>query len=132
MDLAGATYPETFKGADLLQPDGISIVPALNGKPLPERDFFFEHQTACAVISGDWKLVRAGQGWAWELIYLKDDPFEQKNFANSHPEKVAELEKKWMQWADENCVLPLSPSGLSWNKRIEKYTELNPNQNGRD
>jgi arylsulfatase len=130
LDLAGATYPETFKGADLLQPDGISIVPALNGKPLPERDFFFEHQTACAVISGDWKLVRAGQGWAWELIYLKDDPFEQKNLANSHPEKVAELEKKWMQWADENCVLPLSPSGLSWNKRIDKYTELNPDQNG--
>ena len=94
--------------------------------------FFFEHQTACAVISGDWKLVRASRSSAWELIHLEEDPFEENDLAKSHPEKVTELEKKWTKWAEENQVLPLNPSGLSWNERIDKYTELNSDQDGRD
>ena len=132
LDLAGTAYPRMFKGAELAWPDGISLVPTLIGNPLPERDFFFEHQTACAVISGDWKLVRASRSSAWELIHLEEDPFEENDLAKSHPEKVTELEKKWTKWAEENQVLPLNPSGLSWNERIDKYTELNSDQDGRD
>ena len=39
-------------------PGGRTILPALKGKKLSKRDLFFEHQTSCGIISGDWKLVR--------------------------------------------------------------------------
>ena len=75
---------------------------------------------------------RQSRSSAWERIHLEEDPFEENDLAKSHPEKVPELEKKWTKWAEENQVLPLNPSGLSWNERIDKYTEFNSDQDGRD
>ena len=68
----------------------------------------------------------------WELYNINEDPFEQKNLAKTSPEKVMSLEKKWNSWGEQNNVLPLNPKGLSWNKRVDKYTKLNPDQLGLD
>ena len=132
LDLAGIKYPSTFNGLGIAPTDGISVVPALRNAALPKRDFFFEHQTSCAVISGTWKLVRFSSGWSWELINLNEDPFELNDVSKAHPEKVTELEEKWNVWAEKNQVLPLNSKGLTWNKRVEKYTTLYPIQDGRD
>ena len=132
LDLAGIEYPKAFNGVEIAPPDGISVVPVLRNETLAERDFFFEHQTACSAISGDWKLVRLSRSWPWELINLKEDPFEQKDVSKAYSEKVVELEKKWNVWGQKNNVLPLSPKGLSWNKRVKKYTEQYPVQDGRE
>ena len=132
LDLAGIKYPSTFNGLGIAPSDGISVVPALKNVALPKRDFFFEHQTSCAVISGAWKLVRFSSGWSWELINLNVDPFELNDVSKAHPEKVAELEEKWNAWGKKNQVFPLNPKGLSWNKRVEKYTKLYPVQDGRN
>ena len=71
-------------------------------------------------------------GASWELINLKEDPFEQEDLSRSYPEKVTELEKKWILWGEKNNVLPLNTKGLSWNDRIKKYTELYPDQDGQE
>lgn len=132
LDLIGVEYPSNFKDEKIDSLDGISLVPAFKNEGLMERDFFFEHQTASSVISGDWKLVRLSSGAPWELINLKEDPFEQEDLSGSYPEKVTELEKKWIFWGEKNNVLPLNAKGLYWNDRVKKYTELFPDQDGQD
>ena len=130
LDLAGVLQPGTFQGKTLPNPpfDGISLVPAFQKKALPARDFFFEHQTSCAVISGHWKLVRSSFRSPWELIDLKADPFEQNDLAEKYPERVSQLETRWTQWAKANQVLPLE--SLDWDPRIKYYRELYPDQSG--
>ncbi|MDZ8117042.1 arylsulfatase [Pontiella agarivorans] len=128
LDLAGVEYPETFHGEPISGPDGISLLPALRGDSLPERDLFFEHQTSCAVISGDYKLVRVDSRTPWELIDLKADPFETTDLSSRYPEKAIELEKKWTAWATRNHVFPLEER--EWKERVIYYKEKYPDQRG--
>ncbi|MDD7986162.1 arylsulfatase [Lentisphaera marina] len=132
LELADVDYPKSFNGEEIASVDGVSLLPNINNDKKITRDFFFEHQTSCAIISGDWKLVRMNNNVSWELYNISEDPFEHKNLAKSNPEKVMSLEGKWHAWGEQNNVLPLNPKGLSWNKRVEKYTKLNPDQLGLD
>lgn len=65
--------------------DGISIVPALQGKAPKPRDYFYwefhEGGFAQAVRRGDWKLVRQA-GKAPELYDLSSDPSEHNDLAS--------------------------------------------------
>ena len=84
--------------------DGISIVPALEEKPL-RRDAIFCHfpvynnvgaRPGTWVRKGDWKLLRFwfdgdGQTDTFELYNLKDDIGERNNLAARMPERVKEL-----------------------------------------
>lgn len=130
LDFAGLSYPATFKGEAIDSPDGISLLPALKGETLPARDLFFEHQTASAVISKDWKLVRISVNDPWELYNLTSDPFEQNDVSKAHPEVVKHLETKWTQWAEQNNVFPLETR--PWRERVKYYTEKYPDQDGID
>jgi arylsulfatase A-like enzyme len=103
-------YPTLLEMAGLKphpgQPlDGVSIVPALKGQPLPREAIFchFPHyvQATGAVPSayvrqGDWKLIRDfcdhdDQRDRFELYNLRDDLGEAHNLAETMPQKVAEL-----------------------------------------
>ena len=57
VDLAGAKYPTQYQGNDIQPMEGVSLVPAFQGKPLPERAIFWEHEGNRAVRQGKWKLV---------------------------------------------------------------------------
>jgi arylsulfatase len=124
LEIAGLGYPTHFRGMEMDQLDGISLTPSLRGKRLPERDLFFEHQSASSVISGDYKLVRANKNSDWKLYDLSKDPFEEKDLADKMPSKKIELEEKWTAWAEENKVFPLE--SRPWGKRIKHYRELQP------
>lgn len=87
--------------------DGISILPALQGKPL-ERDAIFTYfphnpsvpdwlPPAVSVHRGDWKLIRIFHGGdngqhRWKLFHLSDDIAEQRDMAAEHPEMVEEMD----------------------------------------
>lgn len=85
--------------------DGISIVPALQGKPLGRDTIFchFPHTTPASgglastyVRKGDWKLIRfyhdnEDQTDRYELYNLKDDVSETDNVAEKQPDIVKEL-----------------------------------------
>lgn len=118
MDIASARYPQQFKE----HLPGISLLPAVAGKKVKNRELFFEHQASCAIISDSWKLVRAGRHDAWELIDLSTDPFETKDLSAQYPALVRKLQGRWNKWAEQNRVFPLEDK--KWKERIKYYNDL--------
>lgn len=110
-------YPTILELAGVARPpgqtlDGISIVPALQGKPFPRNTVFthFPHYMpngpipndqnppGTSVRKGSWKLIRfydggtsTGQAHRLELYDLETDPGEGRNVAATHPQRVSEL-----------------------------------------
>jgi arylsulfatase A len=79
--------------------DGVSLLPALEGQPVPPREFLYREIASYggqqAVWSGRWKAVRQrlARGPApTELYDLEADPAESRDLAGGHPEVVARLE----------------------------------------
>ncbi len=101
LDLAGAKVP-----AGKTPPEGRSLVPAFDNKPVERDALYWEHEGNRAVRAGDWKLVAKSPGGRWELYDLKADRTEQHDLAVKRPEKVRELTAKWEAWAERTKVLP--------------------------
>ena len=116
--------------------DGMSLVPALNGKPLAREAIFtyFPHQPkvpdwlppSVSVHRCDWKLIRlfhAGEngGHRWKLFNLADDIGEQNDLAELYPERVQELDALIEAFlVDTNAVRPTpNPSFDPTRYRIE-------------
>lgn len=87
--------------------DGISIVPALHGKPLTRKGIFtyFPHAPgvpdwlppAVSVHHGDWKLIRIFHGGQqgkhrYKLFKLDEDLGERRDLADQFPARVEQLD----------------------------------------
>ncbi|MCD6347135.1 MAG: arylsulfatase [Bacteroidales bacterium] len=89
--------------------DGISILPTLTGKGVQEVHgyMFWIGGGRWAVRSGDWKAISArhkdGNPQNWELYNLKEDPGENTNVAEEHPEQL----KKMVDYAFEAFSKPV-------------------------
>ena len=80
LDLVGAPIPVTMRGRSLL--------PAIEGKPLPPAPIFAEQMPATAwphqaamMVDGDHKIIHRISDRRWELYDLKRDPGEKNNLA---------------------------------------------------
>jgi arylsulfatase A-like enzyme len=77
--------------------DGISMLPALLGKPQKSHEYlyweFHERGFHQAVRWGDWKGVRFGRKTPLELYGLKTDLGEKNNVAAQHRDIVAKIEQ---------------------------------------
>jgi len=114
LDIAGASYPETYAGRELPSLIGKSWGPVLAGReesPRTEQDYLaWEVFGNRAVRQGDWKIrweyKSFGKG-DWELFNLKDDPAERKDLAAERPDKVKALLELWDSYVRaNNVVLP--------------------------
>ncbi len=77
--------------------DGVSLVPALLGKPVKaKREFLYWESHAGgfaqAIRAGDWKGIRARPGAPLELFNLVRDPGEARNVADDYPAVLKHLE----------------------------------------
>ena len=110
--LAGAEYPETFRGNTLNGVDGRDMLPVLMGKKRePAEMLFFNDKGQQSVIyKGRWKLLiepgwylqtREKPGIAYELYDLASDPSELNNIAKQQPEMVQRLAKECDAWIKE-------------------------------
>lgn len=89
--------------------DGISLLPLLQGKNLPERTFYWHYphyhgstwKPGASIRDGDWKLIEFYHYGKVELYNLKDDPGEQKDLSQTQPEKTQELRNKLAAWQNE-------------------------------
>jgi len=88
-ELAGAKVPASI--------DGKSMARTLKGGRQEPHEFmyweFHERGFQQAVRMGKWKAVRLKKDAPLELYDLPDDPYEQRNIADTHPDVVAKIEK---------------------------------------
>ena len=89
-EIAGAKTPGKL--------DGLSLLPALLGKPQTNQHQFVywefhERGFQQAVRMGDWKAVRPQVGAPLELYNLSTDLGEKQNVAAQNPELVARIEE---------------------------------------
>ena len=114
VDVAGAEYPRTFDGREILPLEGRSLLPALLDQPESPRTLIFEHERNAAIRVGDWKLVaHAGlardglrAGARLELFNARTDPAEQRNLAAEEPARVETLTRRFVEEAHRTLVLP--------------------------
>ncbi|MBK1825883.1 arylsulfatase [Haloferula rosea] len=114
VDVSGATYPKTHDGHPILQADGISLLPAFDGKPLERsQPICIEHENNAFVRDGEWKLVGMNVTPAdglkpnrWELYHMEKDGTELNNLASTHPERVNSMSEAWQAWAKRVQVYP--------------------------
>lgn len=93
--------------------DGLDLMPFLQGKsPSPRKDFYYFRRgyRLEAYREGRWKFrfvdhtedaVSAGDGPTPELFELERDPSERFNVAVEHPDIVARLKGKMLQFGEE-------------------------------
>ena len=107
LDLAGATYPETFAGERIKPLEGVSLRPAFSGKRLSRsHPLVWEHEGNRALREGRWKLV-SRENQPWELYDLAADRTESVDLSSKHPRRVKSLSGQWDRWAARADVLPV-------------------------
>lgn len=104
LDIAGAEYPSTYNG-NKIQPmaeEARSLVPMAKAGAQwdTERIMFWEHENGKAVRTADWRLTAHTSG-GWQLFDMHNDYSETTDVSAQHPEVVADLKKKWNNWAIE-------------------------------
>jgi arylsulfatase len=104
-DVAGAAYPRSVQGREIIPLEGRSLRPVFEGRAREARLIFWEHEGNRAVRLGPWKLVARHKG-PWELYDLDADRTELHNLAAQHPEKVREMVALYDSWAQRCGVVP--------------------------
>lgn len=121
IELAETSYPATYKGRKIIPMSGISILPIVKGKQMPERYIYAEHEGNRMVRKGDWKLVSANcNSDEWELYNIKKDRTEQKNLATKYPKKVKSMENAYFEWASKSDVSYFPKVWNTYNKERRK------------
>jgi arylsulfatase len=111
VDLAGATYPQQFKGRQIIEMQGKSMRPLLTGQgEFPERTLYWEHEGNAAIREGNQKLVRQGLRGEWELFDLVVDRTEQHDLADQKRDRVRQLRSEWQEWAKAVGAMPKPPA----------------------
>jgi len=103
-------------GADASEIDGVNLIPYLTGKRAgpPHEALYWRSRTRnnnYGMRLGDWKFVHSTEGTeqpgpkqtpARDMLFnLANDIGEQHDLAAEHPEKLAELKKRYETWDAE-------------------------------
>ncbi|WP_163326059.1 arylsulfatase [Draconibacterium mangrovi] len=125
VDVAQTSYPTEYNGNEIVPAAGKSLVPLFEGenKRIHTEPIFWEHEGNKAVRLGKYKLVSKWNNkreTEWELYDMETDRTEMNDLAQSMPDKVAEMDKMYSEWASKNNVLP-------WNEIRKMYQEKRKN-----
>jgi arylsulfatase len=101
LELAGASYPESYHGNDIKPMEGRSLVPVFEGRDREAHDVLhWAHEGNHAVRMGRWKLVMEKDN-PWELYDMEADRTELNDLAVQRPQMLAELRARFEDWADK-------------------------------
>lgn len=99
LDITGAQYPQTHGGETIPPLPGISLLPAIEGKPLARTEpIYWQWSQGGAIRDGDLKAVFWGKQKSWELYNLSTDPNESHNLADTRADALKPLVEKWQAW----------------------------------
>ncbi|MBT3192343.1 MAG: sulfatase-like hydrolase/transferase [Verrucomicrobia bacterium] len=93
-----------FKPEKTIDWDGFDLSPVLlRQAPLPERDLYWiwhPQVNRWALRHKAWKIVKYGCGEPtvdqWQLFNMDQDPYEEHNLANRHPELVSAMHQRFL------------------------------------
>jgi arylsulfatase A-like enzyme len=131
--LLEATSNKPIAGQQL---DGISLLPALKGQPIPERPLFWHYPhygnqggaPAAAIRRGDWKLIEWFEDDRVELFNLTSDIGEERDLAASQPKRVKKLRDELHAWKSEvRAKSPLPNPNFDPSKPSGRAAKRNPN-----
>ena len=108
VELGKAEYPKEYKGNKIKPMEGLSLVPAFRGKPIKRDALYFEHEGHCAIRTENWTLLSLNKTKNWELYDNTKDRSELKDLAGKFPERVKEMQAKWIAWGRRADVLPFA------------------------
>ena len=102
--------------------DGVDLLPFVNGTANgpPHKILVWDAGSYQTVLVGDWKLQiieKTHQQWLFNLV---QDPTEQVNLAETHPEKAGELKAILADLNRNARAKPKWPSLLEVPKRVDK------------
>ena len=100
VELAGTEYPQNVPPCE-----GVSMLPLINGgeDPIHIDPIYWEHEGNAGVRWGKWKLVREYKK-PWELYDIDADRAEMRDLSQTNSDKMAEMVKRWTDWARQNDV----------------------------
>ncbi len=88
--------------AEIKDLDGVDLLPFLTGTnpAIPHQTLYWKKECRGTIRDGDWKLMRFPDRPA-ELYNIAEDPSEENNLADKHPDRVRDLFKKLFAWEME-------------------------------
>ena len=111
LEIAGGTYPTTYKDHDIVPLQGMSLMPILRGennRTFENREVGWEAYGMDAYRRGSWKALRLPLPYGnnqWQLYNLHEDPGEVNDLAAQYPELTTELAQGWQRYAKQNGVI---------------------------
>ena len=112
LEIAGASYPQSYKGHTLTPHKGKSLIPLLNNNQdfIHKDDYVmgWELFGRCAVRKGNWKITQLEAPFGndnFQLFNLQEDPLETKDLSTKYPEKYQEMLDHWSEYVKENGVI---------------------------
>ncbi len=101
LELTNTNYPSEFNDQKISSVDGKSLLPLFNGDTISGHEVLcWEYQENKVVLKGQWKLIHP-KNEGWELYHILNDPTEQMNLAEDHPQVVKELKSLYDSWASD-------------------------------
>jgi arylsulfatase len=119
VEMTGAKYPTEFNGHTIQPEEGVSLVPAIAGKPIQRtQPIYFAHEGNRGLRSGKWKLVMKYKG-PWELYDMEADRTERHNVIDAERQMAKQLVAQWEAWAKRADVDPWTgPKRNDWGDEI--------------
>ncbi len=104
--------------------DGLSLAPLVEGRAdkLPDRKLVIQYrdlERPGAVLWNKWRLVHGG-----ELYNIAEDPGQQKNVADEHPDVARAMKQHYDRWRDEARPLQERKNTVSVGVDTEPITFL--------
>ncbi|MEN8201499.1 MAG: arylsulfatase [Bacteroidota bacterium] len=107
-EVAGASYPEKYKGKEVYPLKGQSLLPFLSGRSgsIHSADYVFamEHYGHAMLRKGDWKITNIKTPLLEEnfmLFNVSEDLAEIHDLKTIEPEKYEELLGEWRKYSSE-------------------------------
>ena len=114
LELANATYPDSYDGRALIPLQGHSFASVLRNQP-GSADWvrpgicFWEHMGHRAARAGRWKIVADKPIGAFSLFDMETDRTEVTNVSADHPFVTQQLGQAWDEWKARTGVRTWSP-----------------------
>ena len=83
--------------------EGQNLLPLLLGKKKPDPDaaLFWHTYTSRAARWKQWRIVKFGDETQWRLYDIEKDPGETTDIAETYPEVVKEMDKRFYHWRNQ-------------------------------